>query len=87
MKTKTSALIIGLMLTALTNNAFAETVLATEPFVRGGVANAKAYADTIVNSATTTLNASIATKQDTLPTATGNDGKVLGVVDVAGTLG
>lgn len=57
-------------------NATAAATFATEPFVRSAYSQAKAYTDSVA-----------ATKQDTLPTATGNNGKVLGVTDAGGTIG
>ena len=69
--------IMGAMLAASgVRAATPTTTFATEGFVRGAHANAKAYADSVA-----------ATKQNTLPSTSGKNGKVLGVTDGFGTLG
>ena len=60
----------------------ATTVLVTEDFVLGGLATKTSPAE--VASAIATA---VGTKQDALPTAVGNEGKILGVTDSFGALG
>jgi hypothetical protein len=60
----------------LSSGAANAVTFATEPFVRGAHANAKAYTDAVAG-----------TKQNSLPSAVGNNGMVLGVTDATGTLG
>jgi hypothetical protein len=76
MKTK-MIVFAGAMGSILLSSGAANAVtFATEPFVRSAHTSAKAYTDSVA-----------ATKQNSLPAATGNNGKVLGVTDAAGTLG